>query len=101
MVTLRNPDSITASTVSMGQTIAAYSHFLPPIREVRQASSDDPTMRQDVLIGQVAAGAITLSVGMMSTWLTNSAIPATVALTIAVVIALVYEYALKTRGNAE
>lgn len=83
-----------AATVSLGQSVTAYSFFLPPLREVRQASTRDPVMRGDVRLGQVAAAAVTLSIGAMLSYLVSSAIPLTVAVLTALTIAAIYETAL-------
>lgn len=83
-----------ASTLSMGQTVVAYQFFLPRLNEVREADADDPTMRGNVILGQVAAGALSVTVGIMLAWLTGSAIPIYTALFIALVIAAIYHYAM-------
>lgn len=85
---------IGAATVSLGQSITAYSFFLPPLREVRRAAPNEPAMRGDVHMGQVAAGVVTIGVGIMLSYLVGSFIPLTVAATTAVMIAVVYETAL-------
>lgn len=83
-----------AATVSLGQCVTAYSIFLPPLREVRQASARDSVMRGDVRLGQVAAGAVSFSVGTVLSYLTKSAIPLVVAMLTTLVIAAIYETAL-------
>ena len=85
---------IGAATVSLGQSITAYSFFLPPLREVRRANPTEPAMRGDVHMGQLAAGIVTIGVGIMLSYLVGSAIPLTVAVITAVMIGLVYETAL-------
>lgn len=82
------------AAVALGQTTFAYSFFLPPLREVRKSAPDNPDVRGDVLLGQVAAGALSLSVGALLSWMTSSPYPVYATLFIAVVIAAVYQYAL-------
>lgn len=89
------------SAVALGQTTFAYSYFLPPLREVRKAAVSDPDIRGDVLLGQIAAGALSLSVGVLLSWMTGSAYPVYTTLFIAVVIAVVYQYALRVEGSPE
>lgn len=91
---MADPSVITAATVAIGQTVAGYSYFLPRISDVRRASTDDTLMRGDVTIGQIGAGAIALSVGVMLAWMTGSPVPVYATLFIAAVIAVVYQYAL-------
>lgn len=86
--------ALSASTISMGQTVVAYQFFLPRLPEVREAPADDPTMRANVLLGQVAAGAVSISVGAMLAWMTGSPVPVYTALFIAFVIAGIYHYAM-------
>jgi hypothetical protein len=86
--------SVAAATVALGQSVTAYSIFLPPLREVRQASTRDSVMRGDVRLGQVAAGAVSLSVGTILSYLTKSAVPLVVSLITTLVIAAIYETAL-------
>lgn len=90
-----------AATVSLGQSVTAYSFFLPPLREVRRASTHDSAMRGDVRMGQVAAAAVTLSVGAMLSYLVGSAVPLTVAMLTAFVIAALYQTALNGEGLFE
>lgn len=86
--------SLQASAISIGQTVGAYQFFLPTLREVRQADSNDPRMRGDVYLGQVAAGSVSLGVGLLLGWMTGSKLPLVVSGFIALVIAGLYHYAL-------
>lgn len=89
-----DPGALQASTISIGQTVVAYQFFLPTLREVRQADPNDAKMRGDVLLGQVAAGSVSLGVGVLLGWLTGSKLPLMVSGFIALVIAGLYHYAL-------
>lgn len=92
---------LAAATVSLGQSITAYSFFLPPLREVRKAQVSDPAIRGDVHMGQMAAGVVTVAVGAMLAFLVKSQIPLIVAVLIAVVIAAFYEAALRNERAFE
>lgn len=94
-----DPGALTASSIAIGQTVFAYSYFLPPLREVRRASPNDPDMRGDVYMGQAAAMAVSLSVGGLVTWMTGSSIPILTSVAVAIVIAVIYHYAM--RGGSE
>lgn len=89
-----DPGALQASTISIGQTVVAYQFFLPTLREVRQADPGDPKMRGDVFLGQVAAGSVSLGVGVLLGWMTGSKLPLVVSAFIALVIAGLYHYAL-------
>lgn len=83
-----------AATVSLGQSVSAYSFFLPPLREVRQAPVHDSTMRGDVRMGQFAAGVVSVGVGVMLSYLVGSPIPTVVAILTALMVGVLYETAL-------
>lgn len=85
---------IAAATVSLGQSISAYSFFLPPLRDVRKSSPAEPGMRGDVRMGQLAAGVVSVSVGLMLSILAGSRIPLIVAVIMAFVVGMLYETAL-------
>lgn len=93
-----SPSGLSASTISLGQTVVAYQFFMPPLRDVRRASSADGDMRTDVVLGQVAAGSLTIAVGAMLSMLSDSSMPVFVSIFIALVIAACYQYALNTQG---
>ena len=88
------PGALQASTISIGQTVVAYQFFLPTLREVRKADPSDSQMRGDVMLGQIAAGAVSLGVGVLLGWMTGSKLPLVVSGFIALVIAGLYHYAL-------
>jgi hypothetical protein len=89
--------ALTGSSIAIGQTVFAYSYFLPRLSDVRKAGPDDPDMRGDVLLGQLAAGGVSSLIGVMLTWMSGSKIPMVVTIAIALFIAALYQYALN--GN--
>lgn len=94
---MADPGAVSAASVSIGQTVFAYSYFLPRLSEVRRSDVADGSMRGDVLLGQVAAGAVSMSVGVLLSWMTGNYLPAVTTLVIAIIIAVVYQYAMN--GN--
>lgn len=93
--------SITAtSAISLGQTITAYSFFLPSLQEVRRSAPADSDMQADVRMGQFAAAGLSIGVGMMLTNLTGSWTPFWVAVFIAAIIASSYEVAMRSERLA-
>lgn len=89
-----DPAGITAATISIGQTTFAYSYFLPRLSEVRRADPGDSLMRGDVMLGQLAAGAVSMAVGVLLSAMTQSQLPIIVTVFVAVVIAVIYQYAM-------
>lgn len=88
--------AVTVSSIAIGQTVVAYQFFLPKLSEVRHADSTDTVTRGDVYLGQIAAGALSISVGGTMTMLTGSKIPLFTSILIACIIAGTYHYALRS-----
>lgn len=75
--------------------MSGFTTFLPPLREIRQASPQDAAMRHDVRYGQVAAGMLAVGVGGLMSWLTGSSTPVYIALFTTALYAAIYELALR------
>jgi hypothetical protein len=86
---------ITGTTIALGQTIGAYQFFLPKLLDIRKASPVDATMRNDVRMGQLAAGAVSLSIGALLSWMMSSPLPVVVTIMIALINGGLYQYALQ------
>jgi hypothetical protein len=95
---MTDASGIGAATISLGQTVTAYSFMLPRLQDVRRAGPDDPDIRSDVLLGQAAAGALSLATGALLSWMSGSPYPMYTTIFIAVVIAFAYQIALRTQG---
>lgn len=87
-----------ASAVSVGQAVTVYSLFLPPLTEVRHAVADDPVMRGDVRMGQFGAAVVVVGIGVVLSNMTGSMVPAVIAAFMSLVIAAVYESAMRQNG---
>lgn len=92
---MADPGVSAATAVSLGQTITVYALFLPSITEVRRASSEDPQIRGDVRMGQLAGATLSIGVGVVLTQMTGSSVPVMVAAFIAAIIAGIYEFAMR------
>lgn len=85
------------ATLSISQGIAAFFTFLPRLSEVRKATPEEnPELAADVRIGEVAATAVCVGVGVITSSLTGSPVPAFVAVVVALVLIGVYETTLNT-----
>lgn len=89
-----------ATILAATQGISAFNALLPPLRDVRRANKlvDKETVK-DVRAGELAAGAITLSVGLLASMLTRSQYPAIIAVCIVAILVIVYETVLRTEGE--
>lgn len=89
-----------AAILSATQGISAFNSLLPPLHTVRRANfTVDAETVKDVRAGEFAAGAITISVGILIAALTRSAYPAIIALVISGLLIVVYESVLKSEGE--
>lgn len=84
------------ATIAIGQSVGAFQFFLPRLSDVRKSDVDsDPDMAGDVRLGEVAASALTLGIGIMVSSLSGSAYPAYVSVLMCLILICVYETALK------
>jgi hypothetical protein len=94
---MADPGALTSASIAIGQTVYSYSYFLPKLSDVRKAGNDDPDMRGDVILGQIAAAGVSGLVGVLLAWMSGSKVPLIVTVAIAAFIAAVYQVALN--GN--
>lgn len=89
-------DAATGISVTVASMmLSGFSTFLPNLREVRQAGTNDTTMRNDVRNGQIAAAIMALGIGALMAWLGGSPVPLYVALAATILYASIYELALR------
>lgn len=96
---MADPTAVAAASIAVGQTVAGYQFFMPRLSDVRKADPNEPDMRGDVLIGQLAASALSIGIGATFTVLTGSKIPLWVSIFTALIIAGAYQYALSQTGH--
>lgn len=86
------PDAQTASLTMLAVTssVGLYTSLLPSLSDVRKANND-PTVTNDVRMGEIAAGSLAVSIGLLASTMTGSPAPAMVAVVCAVGITLMYE----------
>lgn len=90
-----------AAAISLGQTVVAYQFFLPSLSDVRRAGREDAAMRGDVRLGQLAAGGVSLAVGVLLSGMAGSKLPLVVSGIIAGIIAVTYQIALSGQNLLE
>lgn len=98
---MAEPGVQAAAAISVGQAVTVYSLFLPPLTEVRRATSNDPMVRADVRTGQLGAAIVVVSIGMILSSMTNSQLPFAISVLMSAVIAAVYEFAMRNNGSGE
>lgn len=82
------------AALAAGQALSSFTTFLPRLSEVRKADPGDPGMLGDVRLGEVAACAVSIGIGVIASSLSGSPIPMYAAAFIAIILIAVYETAL-------
>ena len=90
------PELIGPATLGVTQGITAFTTFLPRLSEVRKADPVvDPAMAADVRLGEIAAVTLTVGIGVITSSLTGSPVPAYTALAMSLVLVALYECTLR------
>jgi len=90
------PELIGPATLGVTTGIGAFTTFLPKLSDVRKADPlSDPAMAADVRLGEIAAVASTIGIGIITSSLTGSPIPAYTALAMSLVLVTLYECTLR------
>lgn len=90
-------DMFGPAMLSVTSGIQAFNSLLPRLSEVRKADPvNNPDIAADVRMGEVAASALTMGVGMIASSLTQSPLPAITGLVMALILVAVYESALRS-----
>lgn len=95
---MSKPDSQTASLTMLAVTssIGMYTSLLPSFSEVRKADKTDKAMVNDVRMGEIAAGALAVSIGLMASAMAGTPVPAMVAIVVAVGVTAMFESVLQS-----
>ena len=89
-------EALGPATLALSQTIGAFQFFLPHLSEVRKHTpEDDPSLAGDVRLGEVAACALAMGVGIITSSLTGSPVPLYASLVMCGVLIAVYETSLR------
>jgi hypothetical protein len=94
---LPSPEMYGPAMLGVTQGITTFTTLLPPLADIRKADPTDTSFAGDVRMGEVAAVTLTLGIGMISSSLTGSPVPAGTAVLMCFILLCVYESAL--RGN--
>ena len=84
------------ASLAVSQGISVFLQFLPKLSDVRKADPiGDPSFVGDVRLGEVAATAVCVGVGLIASSLTGDPIPAFVAVAMSLTLIFIYESALR------
>lgn len=89
---MNRPDTQTASLTMLAVTssIGVYTSLLPSLADVRKARGDT-VVTNDVRLGEIAAGALAVAIGLMASTMAGTPVPAMVAVIVAVGVTFMYE----------
>jgi hypothetical protein len=88
--------------LSVSSGLNVFQSLLPKLSDVRKADpANNPDIAADVRMGEVAAGTMTLAVGIIASSLTKSPVPAAVALFTVIILVTIYESTLKAQRPFE
>jgi hypothetical protein len=89
-------DIIGPATLTLTQSIGAFNTFLPPLSEIRRNDpANNPAFAADVRMGEIAAAALTIGVGAVTSSLTKSNVPILIGAMSALALVVLYESTLR------
>jgi hypothetical protein len=91
----------TASAIflSVSTSIATFTALLPSLSEVRKADHNDPDAVADVRMGELAASALVVGIGVIATGVAGSPAPVAASILCALALVAVYESVLSVKPN--
>lgn len=90
-----SPELVGPATLGVTQGISAFTTFLPKLSEVRKAGPNDVDTAADVRLGEIAAVTLTIGIGVITSSLTGSPVPAYTAVFMCLVLVCLYESTLR------
>lgn len=84
-----------AVLLSVSQSVVVFTALLPPFGEVRKGNVNDPDMRADVRLGEAAASALVIGIGLIASGVTGSPLPTVASAVCAAALVLMYESVLR------
>ncbi len=70
-----NSDEIAGTFIVLTQAATLHAVLLPHMSDLRQGDYNNPTLRTDVRVGQVAAAGLVIATGIIVGAIVNSSIP--------------------------
>lgn len=90
-----NNQSASAILLSVSQSVVVFTALLPPFAEVRKADKTDQDMMNDVRLGELAASALVIGIGMIASGVAGSPAPVLASAVCAVALVGMYEGVLR------
>jgi hypothetical protein len=97
-----NPDMLGPTMLGVSQAIGSFQAFLPKLSEIRKADpATQPEFAADVRMGEVAATAITMGVGLIVSSATKSPAPVTISFLMCLFLVFLFESTLRAERPME
>jgi hypothetical protein len=90
------PESMGVAAISLAQSFGFFQSYMPAIADVRKGMPQDTELVGDVRIGEVAALAGSMAVGLIIAWITKDPTPVYVSVLVSAVMIGVYEMTLRS-----
>lgn len=94
-------DAYGPATLAISTGIGLFQNFLPSFTEISSHSPNDVAFAKDVHLGEIAATAVLIGVGITTASLTGTHVPFAVALGTACLLIIMYETALNRTPVSE
>lgn len=89
-----NDAVVSASLLSVTQSVGVFTTVLPPFAEVRKTVGD-PGVTNDVRMGEAVASALVISIGLIASAMVKDPAPAMIAIVAAGGMVVMYESILR------
>lgn len=93
---MSNIDHVQSTLLAATSSVAVFTSLLPSFADVRRATKADVSVVNDVRMGEAAATALVVGIGVTASSLAKSPVPAMVSVLSAVIMVGMYESVLTT-----
>lgn len=96
-----DPGLLGPATLGITQGVSVFMTLLPNISTVRKSDPyNNPEVAADVRVGEIAASAINIGIGVIVTNLTGSPVPVVVSAIVSLILICLYESVLRSESLA-
>lgn len=90
-----NDQTTSVSLLAVTSSVGMFTSFLPPLSDVRKTVGE-PDVANDVRLGEAAAAALAIAIGLMASSMTGSPVPAMLAIVCVGSLVIMYESILRS-----
>lgn len=94
-----DPNVIGPATLAITQSFTAFNALLPKFGDIHDKHpSTSPAFADEVRMGEIAASALSIGIGLIVSSLTRSSVPVTVSVIMALGLVTMYEKVLRSNS---